>query len=51
MALPLLSIVIGAVVVYFIIMIILHKLFEKFFMMLFFEKWNEQIVTESEGKR
>jgi len=32
----LLSIVIGAVIVYFIIMVVLHKLFEKFFMMLLF---------------
>ena len=36
MALSIFSIVIGAVIFYLIIMIILHKLFEKFFMMLFF---------------
>ena len=32
----LISIVIGAVIVYFVVMVVLHKLFEKFFMMLLF---------------
>lgn len=28
--------VVGAVIVYLVVMVIIHKLFEKFFMMLFF---------------
>lgn len=36
MPFPILSIVAGAVIAYLIVMVIIHKLFEKFFMMLFF---------------
>ncbi|MEK6983538.1 MAG: hypothetical protein AABX33_03110 [Nanoarchaeota archaeon] len=36
MALSFLSILIGAVVLYLIVMMVMHKLFEKFFMLLFF---------------
>ena len=36
MPLPILSIVVGAVIAYLVVMLVVHKLFEKFFMMLFF---------------
>ena len=36
MAFSLITIVVGAVVAYLVLMVILHKLFEKFFMMLLF---------------
>ena len=36
MPLPILPIIVGAVIAYLIVMIVIHKLFEKFFIMLFF---------------
>lgn len=36
MPFPILPIIVGAVIAYFIVMVVIHKLFEKFFMMLFF---------------
>ncbi|MBI2659556.1 hypothetical protein HYX07_00150 [Candidatus Woesearchaeota archaeon] len=36
MTLPILPIIVGAVIAYLVVMVILHKFLEKFFMMLFF---------------
>ena len=36
MPLPILPVLIGAVIAYLVVMIVIHKFLEKFFMMLFF---------------